>query len=560
MSVQLNQLLSHRRLAWSALCLVLLCTTLQPSFAQKKAKPSPTRPASGSSVPGSSVPRSNASTAAGMTAKAPETDPVATEPECKAHLQFFASDKLKGRMTGEAGNDEAAAYIAGHFRSLGLKTAPGMSSYMQRIEFQRTSPPASCDILLGKDTLRMGKDMLMFSGNSGMNLRSDAVYAGFGIVDSAVKRDDFAGLNVQGKIVIVKLGSDDSTKPREALSFSRKKRENALKRGAVALIELMNLNAPPLWAMLAQYNQRPLLQLKDTMPPSVPFFFVKDMDKRLTNAVESSATAKKPLSIQIRTDGMKTEAAFSQNVVAMLPGSDSTLAGEYVILSAHYDHIGVATGIGQGDSIYNGARDNGMGTTALLAAAKAFAQKPPARSLLFLAFTGEEMGLLGSRYYAQHPALPLNKAVFNMNCDGAGFNDTTSVTVLGLERTTARPMLEEAARKNGLKAVPDPAPEQNLFDRSDNVSFAAKGIPAPTFSPGFTAFDAEITKYYHQPGDEAGENFNFGYLTRYVNTYITANRLIANAKEVPHWMPNDKYEAAFQTLYAPSPLPSSSPR
>jgi hypothetical protein len=527
---------------------IIVGNTTTEAFAQKKAKPGKQDQSKQSlSSPSSPVvmPRAIADAFA---------DAFATEAECKAHLQFLASDRLKGRMTGEAGNDEAAAYIANQFKAVGLQTAPGMQSTIQRIEFQRTSPPASCVIVLGADTLRMGKEVLMLSGTTALNLRSEVVFAGFGIVDSASKRDDFAGLNLQGKIVVVKLGANDSTKPREAMNLSRKKREEALQRGAVAMIELMNANAPPMWAMLAQYNKRPLLQLKDTAPAArtqqIPFFFVKDMDKRLTTSVEASTTAKKNISASIATDGMKSETVMSQNVVAVLPGSDTALAKEYVILSAHYDHIGVATGIGQGDSIYNGARDNGMGTTALLAAAKAFAQKPPARTLLFLAFTGEEMGMLGSRYYAEHPVLPLNKAVFNMNCDGAGFNDTTAVTIIGLDRMSVRPLLEEAARRHGLKALSDPAPEQNLFDRSDNVSFAAKGIPAPTFSPGFSAFDAEIMKYYHQLGDEAGETFNFGYLVRYVNTFISANRSVANAPERPRWLSGDKYEAAFQTLYS----------
>ena len=509
------------------------------AFAQKKAKS--TKASSKTSMEAASKP---------ITAPpAPAPDPLAVEADCKAHLQFLASDKLKGRQTGEPGNNEAAEYIANTFKTLGLAMLPGQTSYLQPIEFRRTTPPATFLLTFGKDTLRVGIDALMSAGEP-LNASAEIVFVGFGIVDSAAKRDDYAGVDVRGKIVVAKVGATDSTKPREALGFARRKRETAQSRGALAFLELMNLPAPPLWAQLNEFLKRPLLQIPDNRTKStMPYFFVKDLDKRFTAQCEAIATTKKTIQVSVNTSGMKIEPIFSQNVAALLQGTDTTLAKEYVILSAHYDHIGFASGTGQKDSIFNGARDNAMGTTAILAAAKAFAAKPPRRSLLFLAFTGEEMGLLGSRYYAEHPLLPLNQAVYNLNIDGAGFNDTTLVTVIGLERTSVRGLLEEGSMKHGLKAMPDPAPEQNLFDRSDNVSFAAKGIPAPTFAPGLKAFDADIFKYYHQLGDEAGEDFNFAYLTRFVNAYIAASRLVANAQERPRWMAGDKYEAAFQALY-----------
>ncbi|TAE26416.1 MAG: M28 family peptidase [Candidatus Kapaibacterium sp.] len=483
--------------------------------------------------------------------RATPPDPLASEQECKAHLQFLASDKLKGRMTGEAGNNEAAEYIANTFKACGVKMLPAQTTYLQPIEFRRTTPPSVFVLTLGKDTLRVGTDALMTAGEA-LSANADVVYVGFGIVDSAAKRDDYAsaGVDVRGKIVVAKIGATDSTKAREALSFSRRKREMAQSRGALAFIELMNLPAPPLWAQLNEFTKRPLLQIPDNRTKStMPYFFVKDFDKRFTVQCEAIATTKKPLAAVINTAGMKIEAVYSQNVAGMIQGADTALAQEYVIVSAHYDHIGSVSGTGQKDSIFNGARDNAMGTSAILAAAKAFAAKPPRRSLLLLAFTGEEMGLLGSRYYAENPLLPLNKAVYNLNIDGAGFNDTTAVTIIGLERTTARGLIEAGAQKIGLRATADPAPEQNLFDRSDNVSFAAKGIPAPTFAPGLKAFDADIFKYYHQLGDEAGEDFNFGYFTRFVNAYLSVSRLIADAQERPRWFAGDKYESAFQTLY-----------
>jgi Zn-dependent M28 family amino/carboxypeptidase len=168
---------------------------------------------------------------------------------------------------------------------------------------------------------------------------------------------------------------------------------------------------------------------------------------------------------------------------------------------------------------------------------------------LLLACTGEEVGLLGSRYYAEHPLVPLNKTVFNLNIDGAGYNDTSIVTVIGLERTTAERDILDACKPFGLTAIQDPAPEQNLFDRSDNVSFARKGIPAPTFSPGFRAFDDAINKFYHQAADQADEQFDFAYFHRFVKAFIHAARRIADNPSSPQWKSGDKYESIGKKLY-----------
>lgn len=238
----------------------------------------------------------------------------------------------------------------------------------------------------------------------------------------------------------------------------------------------------------------------------------------------------------------------SQNVIGMVGGTDPDLKDEYILLSAHYDHLGVGPATADGDSIYNGARDNAIGVATIMAAGKYFANHPPKRSIIIAAWTAEELGLIGSRWFAEHPAVPLDQIVFNLNIDGAGYNDTTKVTVVGLERTTAEPMLESASEAFGLKAIPSPVPELNLFNRSDNVHFARNGIPAPTFSPGFTAFDEDIQRYYHQATDES-ETINFEYVTNYVRAYILSAQKIANAEKAPFWVPGDEYEAVGKRLF-----------
>jgi Zn-dependent M28 family amino/carboxypeptidase len=210
--------------------------------------------------------------------------------------------------------------------------------------------------------------------------------------------------------------------------------------------------------------------------------------------------------------------------------------------------VGVGTPDAQGDSIYNGARDNAVGTVAVMNAAKYFAKNPPKRSILIALWTAEEKGLLGSAYFANNPLIPLNQIIFNLNIDNGGYNDTSIITVIGLGRTSADFLIEEAVGEFGVKAVADPSPEQGLYDRSDNVNFARKGIPAPTFSLGFTAFDDEINKYYHKAGDHVS-SFDLNYAQTYWKSYILAAQKIANWDQKPTWKVGDKYEEVSKKLY-----------
>ena len=168
---------------------------------------------------------------------------------------------------------------------------------------------------------------------------------------------------------------------------------------------------------------------------------------------------------------------------------------------------------------------------------------------MFISYTGEEIGLLGSKYYVENPLVPLKQCVFNLDCDGAGYDDTTMLTTIGLSRTDAKTELEASAKAFGLKIADDPVPEQNLFERSDNYSFAVKGIPALDFAPGFKAFGPEIMKYYHQTADNP-ETVDFPYLHKYCQAYVYAARLIANRAVAPKWIAGDKYEKAWIELFS----------
>lgn len=461
--------------------------------------------------------------------------------ELESHLRFLASDELLGRKAGTPGNNAAARYIAEQFRRYGVPPVPGRDDYLQPIPFVNTAPPATAFLIVGNDTLRQGARLLTIGGGA-LDGAADVVYAGHGT------EADYDGLDVAGKIVVTQIGLPGDPSPQAAFRVVGQKRQRAEAHGARALVELYALSIP--WPNLIGFLGGSRFELDDPAGPTLPTAVVDDANGALRAVLDAGDVT----TATFTSTGMQKEPSTSSNVAGYVQGSDPALRDQYVILSAHYDHVGTGLQNGPGaspaDSIFNGARDNAMGTTALLGAARALAADPPRRSVLLLAVTAEESGLLGSRYYAEHPLLPLEKAVFNLNSDGAGYSETGLVTVVGIERTTAEPQIREGAARYGFEAIGDPAPEQNLFDRSDNVNFARKGIPAPTFAPGIRSFaDPVVAQYYHRPQDEVTADFDFDYLTRFAQAFTHAGRLVADRDTPPFWIEGDVYEQAGRALY-----------
>jgi hypothetical protein len=472
--------------------------------------------------------------------KLPESKLPASEPEM--HLRFLASDEMLGRKTGEQTNLVAARYVAEQFRALGLKMPLGQDTYLQPVPFKNSKPATEGTISVGAETLKIMDDFILLDGKASDLKDLPVVFAGYAASD-----EDYKDLDVKGKIVIAQLGTPKTEKPFDAIQASEAKTKLAADKGAAALVEMFTAQIP--WKNIVRFFNVQRLELdmkkagekESTMPhlwvssPKVALFA---KDKLNTFSMKTSAKE------DIRV--------MSYNIVGVLEGSDATLKNEYIILSAHFDHIGTSKkgspGYNAADTIFNGARDNAFGVTAMLYAAKCLTMTKPKRSIVFVGFTGEEIGLLGSQYYAEYPLVPLKQCVFNLDCDGAGYNDKTLLTTIGLGRTDCKPELEQAAAAHGLKMIDDPVPEQNLFDRSDNVSFARKGVPALDFAPGFTKFDDVIFKYYHKEADNP-ESIDFEYLHKYCRSYAYAARLIANRKNAPKWIAGDKYEKAFKELY-----------
>ena len=454
----------------------------------------------------------------------------------KGHIYYLASDEMAGRNTPSPELNIAARYLATSLMRYGVKPVSGLDDYFQPVPMKKITPAKSGAINFAEETMALGKDFIMLKGGD-IDTEAEVIFLNRGTLD------DFASTDVARKIVVVSAGFEGQNNPQEWFFAGAEKQKIALEKGAIALIELYSSAQLP-WNFLVGYLNQPQTVVDDSEGTAFPHIWM--------NASNATAIAKlkagNGLKAQIKANGIKEEILKTYNVVGMVEGTDPVLKNEYIIYSAHYDHIGIGRADAKGDTIYNGARDNAVGSVTVLSAAENLAKYPTKRSAIFIFFTGEEKGLLGSAYYANHPAIPLDKVIYCFNSDNGGYNDISRASIIGLTRTHAQPLIEQACAAFGLKAMEDSAPEEGLFDRSDNVNFARKGVPAPTFSLGFTAFNDEINKYYHQPGDEPA-TLDYTYLTKFFQSYVYACRLIGNTENSVFWKEGDKYYEAGKALY-----------
>lgn len=462
----------------------------------------------------------------------------------EAQLRFIASDELRGRRTGSPGNDLAARYIASHLVAHGYRSPAGADNYFQKVNLETNRPPKEGSLQLGATSFTLGKDLILLKSKK-KTINAPAIYAEYGWIDAAKGRNDYKDLDVVGKVVVVLSGLPDSNDPVKVLEAMSKKRKLAAERGALALIEVYTLTYP--WKFFRNnFNRERIEFAEEGSTGDLIHAWIQATDKSEIEALKQG----KSLSVNLVSGHTDLKRLESQNVIGVLEGSDPQLKNEYILLTAHYDHVGVGRqgggAFGPQDSIFNGARDNGIGVVALLSAAEALAKERPKRSVIILAVTAEEMGLLGSQYYAEHPLIPLDKTIFNLNTDGAGYTNTELAAIIGWGRTGTNKWVEMGLAALGLEVIADP--EQGLFDRSDNVSFAKKGIPCLTISPGFESFNQELMKNYHQVSDEA-DTIDFDYVRKFAQAFAHTARLIANAEKRPMWVAGDKYEAAGKALY-----------
>jgi len=460
---------------------------------------------------------------------------LVTATEAEAHLSFLAADEMRGRDTGSPEIAIAANYLAAQFKTYGLKPVPGSASYFQEVKLEKISPPKELLFTIGNEQYKLKDDLLLMSGSSA-TLQGEIVFIGYGTAQDFEKHD------VKGKIVVALAGTSATTNPVQALlADSPVKKILASQKGAAALIEVMALPGIP-WAGLVNYlsTDRMVTQKENS---ALPHLWMRNREEGSLKLLMEEKKGDGALTV----DATAPKVIPAKNIAAIVPGTDAKLSNEWIVYSAHYDHVGVKKNASP-DSIFNGTRDNAIGTVALLQAAKFFSKNPPKRSVLILAVTGEEKGLLGSEWYSNHPLIPLKQTVFDFNCDGAGYNDKAIASVIDVNRTTVDDQLRKACQAFGLELKGDPVPEQNLYERSDNLNFAIKGVPSVNFSPGVKSFDAELMKYYHQPADEVS-SLDMVYIEKFYRSFVYAAYLLANDATRPTWKQGDKFEEAGKKLY-----------
>ena len=461
------------------------------------------------------------------------TEKTVTPKQIKSHIQFLASDAMKGRDTPSPEQRIAAEYLRNQLLLYGVKPFPEYPDYLQPVKMKKVTPPSQGKLTFDTTDYTINEDFLLLNGNN-------SSWEGEFILLDYATESEIESVDVSGKMIIAKAGTASSTSPREWFYIGRSKRKAAEAAGAEGLIELYNSPQLP-WSVLIRYLSGPRISLADNSDNPYTHLMLNNSNNEALKTLKSSEA-----NLKLLVKGKVTEKFQSYNVLGWIEGTKKP--DEFVVYSAHYDHLGVGTPDSTGDGIYNGARDNAVGSVTVLSAAENLAKYPTDRSGLFLFFTGEEKGLLGSEWFVDHSPVPLDDIIYCFNSDGAGYNDTGKATIIGLTRTTAEETIRKACKAYEIKAIEDQMPEQNLFDRSDNVNFAKKGIPAPTFSMGVTSFDKEILKYYHQPADEPN-TLDYEYLYRFFRSYVYAARLIGNMKDIPFWNEGDKYYEAGVELY-----------
>ncbi|MFE8605759.1 M28 family metallopeptidase [Archangium violaceum] len=486
------------------------------------------------------------------------------------HVEFLASDALQGRDTGSEGYRKAAAYVTEQLSAAGVKPGAG-DSYLQEVELvsRRLVEERSRLSLVreGKETrLTLGKDAIISSrmGEVG-SVDAPLVFIGYGLSIPEAGHDDFAGVDLQGKVAVVLMGGPEKVSSAlRAHHGSTSERAKALKQaGAVGLVTLQNpkfVEVP--WERAAGARKKPAMMFADAalnedqgLKLSVVFnhAHAQKLFAGAPHTFESLvalANADKPMPKFELPSRLKAEVAFetaplkASNVVGVLPGSDPKLAGEYVVISAHLDHVGVGEPV-KGDRIYNGAMDNASGVAAVLEVARtlqASAEKPK-RSVLFALVMGEEKGLLGAKYFAARPTVPAAGLLADFNMDMfLPLVPFTHVVAYGQEESTLGASLEQVAAAHGVKVQPDPQPNRMGFVRSDQYAFIREGVPALAFKFGAEPGSKEeqtlrgwYRERYHAPSDDLAQPVNKEGAAKFVRMLADLARTVANAPERPRW-------------------------
>ena len=506
----------------------------------------------------------------------------------RSHVRFLSDDLLEGRGTGTRGHEIAAHYSASELEGMGLKPGGDDGTFFQAVHLRQLifDPQQSSFTLTTnghEEQLPVEKEWY----SAGDSLRTDTsaegqvVFVGFGITAPELKHDDYAGVDAKGKIVAVFAGSpaawESSVHAYYASNYLKSK--NAADHGAIGIIGLWTpyLEKAFSWERAVRNYKFPVYKILDKqghpndayeqirggvimpLPRSGELLrtanreleqLYKEADEGKVQSFDLPVTAKVHLVTQHKE-------STSPNVVAVLPGSDPKLKDEYLVYSAHLDHLGISAP-DNGDSINNGAYDNASGSACLLEIARAFSRmkQRPKRSLIFLNVTGEEKGLLGAYYYSLNPTVPKENIVANINMDElASLFPLKDVVGLGIEHSSLQDDLKAVAPHLGFEISPDPFPEENDFIRSDQFPFVRAGIPAVYVGPGMKSTDPKVDgkaiymnwlqHIYHTPHDEITLPFDWESNTRLAKLDFLIGLRVANAAQRPTWNKGDFFQQKF---------------
>lgn len=503
----------------------------------------------------------------------------------KAHIAVLANDSLQGRRPFTTGETKTVNYLSAQFKKMGVEPGNG-NSYVQKVPMVEitSTPSATMEITGGKQniSLKAVEDFVAFTRREQDTIQlknSPLVFAGYGVVAPEYKWNDYKDLDVKGKTVIV-LVNDPGFKSNEKGFFRGDtmtyygrwtyKYEEAARQGAAGVI-IVHQTEPASydWSVIKNSNTgaKLYLQEKDKHKSrcKIEGWMTEQAATKLlasagiTGDIRAYARKKdfKAVSLNLNVSlnlSNKLKYATSQNVIAKITGSNRP--NEYIIYSAHWDHFGIGPKI-NGDSIYNGAVDNASGVAAMLGVAKAFkdAKEKPERSIIFLAVTGEEQGLLGSEYYGSNPIYPLNKTVANLNMDALGFyGKTKDVSIKGKGQNEVEDYVVKELEHNQMIAVGDQRPGAGSYYRSDHFNFAKVGVPAIDIVNGFESIDkgadygkAQKKEYnekqYHQPSDEYSDKMNVDGFVQIANILFKVGFKLSNETTFPEWKKGSEFKA-----------------
>ena len=505
----------------------------------------------------------------------------------KAHVKCLADDKLLGRKPGTEGYQMAVDYVVDKYKKMGVAPAGEDNTYLQRVRIRRSFTGSNATFSSknsqGKQaSLTFGKEYTIYPHVEApqMSVEAPLVFAGYGISAPDLGYDDYAGLDVKGKIVLIVRGTPESF-PNTVASYSMDMQtilRTAAQHGAVGVIVGATAPAAPV----------PNLEkgVYSVMGPdgkvAVSRNFVSDQIRLLASinhqtmtsylagagldvaktvaSLKSGTPTSAPLHTTISASYTSTYQDFdSYNVVGKITGSDPKLKDEYVVHSAHLDHVGISTPI-NGDSIYNGAHDNASGVGSVLEIARLYTslKEKPKRSVLLVMVTAEEMGLLGSAYFARFPTVPAQSMVANINTDMPTIiAPLLSVVALGANHSSLQEQVANASAYLGLSVEEDPEPKQNRFVRSDQYSFVVQGVPALHIKYGNKTKDGQNNlskqvevwreKHYHKPQDEFNDTFDFEAGRTYVQLNFLISYQVAQNPERPSWKTGDFFGTRFST-------------